>query len=223
MENAKELFVKAFMEAEVLDNAEIPNEDEIEWAFSDKFLRKMDKLIKKNNRVSLSTRRTVTKGLIAAIITVIVVLTGLMSVAGIREPIIEFVKKVFPQFNEITLNEQATPTVHTIETEYTLTNLPEGYELDTYQKDDYSVFAVWKNDAGEEIVFIQNVLDSNFTIDNENDYREIEINGQKAYLMEDEYGSTVIWTDGYYWLIIKVPAYMKDDIMTLQKNISEKN
>ncbi len=223
MENAKELFVKAFMEAEVLDNAEIPNEDEIEWAFSDKFLRKMDKLIKKNNRVSLSTRRTVTKGLIAAIITVIVVLTGLMSVAAIREPIIEFVKKVFPQFNEITLNEQASPTVDTIEIEYTLTNLPEGYELDTYQKDDYSVFAVWKNEAGEEIVFIQNVLDSNFTIDNENDYREIEINRQKAYLMEDEYGSTVIWTDGYYWLIIKIPAYMKDDIMTLQKNISEKN
>lgn len=223
MENAKELFVKAFMEAEVLDNAEIPNEDEIEWAFSDKFLRKMDKLIKKNNRVSLSTRRTVTKGLIAAIITVIVVLTGLMSVAAIREPIIEFVKKVFPQFNEITLNEQASPTVDTIETEYTLTNLPEGFELDTYQKDDFSVFAVWKNEAGEEIVFMQNLLDSNFAIDNENTYREFEMNGQKAYLMEDEYSSTVIWTDGYYWLTIKVPACMKNDIMTLQKNISEKN
>lgn len=223
MENAKELFVKAFMEAEVLDNAEIPNEDEIEWAFSDKFLRKMDKLIKKNNRVSLSTRRTVTKGLIAAIITVIVVLTGLMSVAGIREPIIEFVKKVFPQFNEITLNEQASPTVDTIETEYTLTNLPEGYELDTYQKDDYSVFAVWKNDAGEEIVFMQNLLDSNFSIDNEHFYCEFEIDGFKAYWMEDEYGASVRWSDGYYLFTVNVPAYMKKDIMTLQKNISEKN
>lgn len=223
MENAKKLFIKAFMEAETLDNAEIPNEDEIEWAFSDKFLRKMDKLIKKNNRVRLSTRRTVTKGLIAAIIAIIVVLAGLMSVAAIRKPIVEFVKKVFPQFNEITLGDGASMTVDTIETEYTLTNLPEGYELDTYQKDDFSVFAVWKNDAGEEIIFMQNVLDSNFTIDNENTYRELEINGLKAYWIEDEYSGELRWSDGYYWFTVRVPAYMKNDIMTLQKNIFEKN
>lgn len=223
MENAKKLFIKAFMEAETLDNAEIPNEDEIEWAFSDKFLRKMDKLIKKNNRVRLSTRRTVTKGLIAAIIAIIVVLAGLMSVAAIRKPIVEFVKKVFPQFNEITLGDGASMTVDTIETEYTLTNLPEGYELDTYQKDDFSVFAVWKNDAGEEIVFMQNVLDSNFTIDNENTYRELEINGLKAYWIEDEYSGELRWSDGYYWFTVRVPVYMKNDIMTLQKNIFEKN
>lgn len=223
MENAKKLFIKAFMEAETLDNAEIPNEDEIEWAFSDKFLRKMDKLIKKNNRVRLSTRRTVTKGLIAAIITVIVVFAGLMSVAAIRKPIVEFVKKVFPQFNEITLGEGYSMTVDTIETEYTLTNLPEGYELDTYQKDDYSVFAVWKNDAGEQIVFMQNVLDSNLTIDNENTYRELEINGLKTYWTEDEYGASIRWSDGYYWFTVNVPAYMKNDIITLQKNIFEKN
>lgn len=223
MENTKELFIKAFSEAERFDNAEIPSEDEIQWAFSDKFLRKMDRLIKKNNRVRLSTRRTVTKGLIAAIITALVVFTGLMSATAIREPIIEFVKKVLPQFNEITLNEQASLTVDTIETEYTLTNLPEGYELDTYQKDDYSVFAVWKNDEGKEIAFMQNLLDSNFSIDNEHFYREFEIDGFKAYLTEDEYGGVIIWSDGYYWFTVSVPVDITKDIMTLQKNISEKN
>lgn len=39
MENSKELFVKAFMEAERLDNINLPNEEEIDWNFSEKFER----------------------------------------------------------------------------------------------------------------------------------------------------------------------------------------
>lgn len=222
MENAKELFVKAFMEAERLDNAEIPSEDEIQWEFSEKFVRSMDKLVKKNNRIKFSTRRTLTKSLIAAIIAIMVLFTGLMSVTATREPIIEFVKKIFPQFNKIILSENSIPSVETIQTEYTLTNLPEGFKLKTYKKDDYSVFSVWKNDKGEEIVFSQNILDSNVWIDNEHEYREIEINGLKAYLTEDEYGSELIWSDGYYCFTINVSGSIKNDINTLKENISKK-
>ena len=36
LDNAKKLFMKAFMEAERLDNADLPREDEIEWDFSKK-------------------------------------------------------------------------------------------------------------------------------------------------------------------------------------------
>lgn len=211
------------MEAERLDNADLPSENEIQWDFSEKFEKSMDKLIRKNNRIQLSTRRTVAKSLIAAIVAIIVLFTGLMSVAATREPIIEFVKKIFSQFNEITLSENSTPPVDKIEIEYTLTNLPEGYELKEYQKDDFKVFSVWENENNEEIVFSQNLLDSSFTIDNEHGYRELEINGFKAYLAEDESGAFLRWTDGYYWFSINVPAKDKDYIAVLQKNISEKN
>lgn len=222
MDNAKELFVKAFMEAERLDNAEIPSEDEIQWEFSEKFVRSMDKLVKKNNRIKFSTRRTLTKSLIAAIIAIMVLFTGLMSVAATRKPIIEFVKRVLSQFNEITLSENSIPPVETIQTEYTLTNLPEGYEISEYKKSDINVFVVWLNESGEEIVFSQNILDSNVLIDNEHEYRELEINGLKAYLTEDKYGRTLRWSDGYYCFTIKVPNSIKNDITTLQENISEK-
>ena len=46
MENAKELFVKAFMEAERLDNADLPGEDNIQWDFFFFFEKSMDKLIR---------------------------------------------------------------------------------------------------------------------------------------------------------------------------------
>ena len=222
MENAKELFVKAFMEAERLDNAEIPSEDEIQWEFSEKFVRSMDRLVKKNNRIMLSTRRTVTKGLLAAIITVMILFTGLMSVAATRKPIIEFVKKIFPQFNEITLSENSAPTIDKIETEYTLTNLPEGFKLDTYQKDDYSVFWVWKNGAGEKIVLSQNILDTDLNINNEHNYQEITINGYEAYLNDYGVNSSLIWTNGTYWFKLNVSAGYKDDIFEIHENITEK-
>lgn len=223
MENSRELFIKAFMESEQRKNALLPCKDESEWAFSAKFEKSMNRLVQKNKRIQLSTRRTVTKSLLAAIITILVIFTTLMSVSATRKPIIEFVKKVFSQFNEITLSKELPPPVETIQTEYTLTNLPEGYEISNYQKSVNSVFIIWTNESGEEIVFSQELLDSDFTIDNEYGYRELEINGLKAYLTEDEYGGVLRWSDGDYCFAIKVPVSIKSDIIKLQENICEKN
>lgn len=183
----------------------------------------MDMLIKKNNRIKLSTRRTAAKSLLAAIIAILLLFTGLMSCAAIREPIVEFVKKVFPKYNEITLIESSIPPVDNFEIEYTLTNLPEGYELKEYQKYHFKLFSVWENENNEEIVFSQNLLDSSFTIDNEHGYREFEINGFKAYLTEDTSGAFLIWSDGYYWFTLNVPSSSKDEIIIMAENICEKN
>lgn len=223
MEDCKELFVKVFMEAERLDNQKMPNEEEIKWEFSEKFERSMNKLIKKNDRIKLSTRRNIKKGLLVAIIAIIVLFTGLMSVSATRTPFIEFIKKIFPKYNEITISEESTPPVNTIETEYTLTALPQGYVLDTYQSDEYSVFAIWKNDKGEEIVFSQNVLGSNISVDTEYNYEEVYVNGLKAYLNTYEYNSVLNWSDNQYWFILNVPSVLNDDIITMAENISEKN
>lgn len=222
MENAKERFVQAFMEAERLDNADLPSENEIQWDFSEKFEKLMDKLIRKNNRIQLSTRRTVAKSLIAAIVAIIVLFTGLMSVAATREPIIEFVKKVFSQFNEITLSENSVVPVDTIETEYTLTRLPEDFKLDTYQKDDCGTFTIWRNRNGEEITFSQDVLNLNVSVDTEHGYKELDINGYPAYLIYYEQNTILFWSDGKYYFTVNVPANYKDEIISISKSISKK-
>lgn len=219
MENSKKLFIKAFMEAEQISNAEFINTENKDITFSKEFERKMDKLIKKDKRIHFSVRRTIRKGLIAAIIAIIVAFTGLMSVSATRTPFIEFIKKVFPQFNEITLSEESTPPVEKIETEYTLTDLPEGFEVKEYQKDDLGVFTIWKNQNGKEIVLIQDLLDSNFSIDTEHTYEELYINDYQAYY----YASQLTWTDGVYWFTLGVTNGDKTELIELSKNISEKN
>lgn len=223
MENSKSMFIKAFLEAEALDNAKLKSEDEIEWDFSTKFEKSMEKLIKKNNTIKISTRRNIRKGLLAAIVAIIVLFTGLMSVTATRTPFIEFVKKVFSQYNEITLSENSMSPVERIETEYTLTDLPDDFEMTEYQKDDLVVMSKWENQTGEEIVLFQEILDPNLSIDTEHNFQELNINGFEAYLMIAENNSVLSWTNGYYWFTLNVPNDLQKIIIDLAENISEKN
>lgn len=223
MENSKSMFIRAFLEAEALDNAKLKSEDEIEWEFSEKFENSMNKLIKKNNHIQLSTRRTVRRGLLAAIIALIVAFTGLMSVSATRKPFVEFIKKVFSQYNDISISKDSTLPVDRIETEYTLSDIPKEYKLATYEKGEYIVSSVWQNNAGKEIIFSQKILDANISIDNEHGYKELEMNGNTAYYVEDESGKFICWTDGYYWFSLSVPNELNIDIIELAKNIVEKN
>lgn len=217
------MFIRAFLEAEALDNAKLKSEDEIEWEFSEKFENSMNKLIKKNNTIRISTRRNIRKGLLAAIVAIIVLFTGLMSVTATRTPFIEFVKKVFSQYNEITLSENSMSPVERIETEYTLTDLPDDFEMTEYQKDDLVVMSKWENQTGEEIVLFQEILDPNLSIDTEHNFQELNINGFEAYLMIAENNSVLSWTNGYYWFTLNVPNDLQKIIIDLAENISEKN
>lgn len=211
------------MEAEKADNAFLKSEDEIQWDFSEKFEKSMTQIIKKNNHIKFSTRRKIRKGLLAAIVATVVMFTGLMSVSATRIPFIEFIKKQFPKYNEITLSEESTPPVDTMEKEYTLTYVPEDFKISTYEADEFGVFSVWTNDDNCEIVFSQGILDTNLSIDTEHNYREITINGHEAYLNHYEFNSSLKWTDGSYWFILSVPDFLSDDIITMAENIVEKN
>ena len=62
----KELFVKAFLEAEKIEYAPFLD-NSVEWEVSKDFERKMNALINKNNHIKLSSRRRISRSLIAAV------------------------------------------------------------------------------------------------------------------------------------------------------------
>lgn len=223
MSDSSELLINAFMQAEKIDNQKMKREDEIIWNFSPRFEYSMNKLLRKNERIKLSTRRNIRKGLLAAIIAIVILFIGLMSVSATRKPFVEFVKKIFPEFNQISISEESTPVVNTIETVYTLTDIPDEYVLAQYQYDEYSVFTVWRNEDGKEIVLFQNILETGFNVNNEQNYRELRINGYEAYLNDYEFNSTLVWTDGTYWFRLNVPNDIKSDIIEIAEKISTKN
>ena len=216
--------MQALIETENKEISKLKGEDEIEWEFSEKFENSMNKLIRKNNHIRLSTRRTVRRGLLAAIIALIAVFSGLISVSATREPIVNFVKRVFSDHNEMTMSWNSVLPVDRIETEYTLYDLPEEYELTTYEKDEIGVFSRWKSSVdNSEIVFSQDILLVNMSIDNEHNYRETVVNGYTAYLNQYEFNTSLTWTDGTYLFTLNVPNSLNIDITDLAKNIIEKN
>lgn len=212
----KELFIKAFEESEFKYYSSIKD---ITWQTSKEYENKMNSLIKKNNRIKFSTRANIKRSLIASIIALTVLFTGIMSVSATRLPFIEFVKKVFPKFNEITLSSQSTLPAQSIIKEYTISSISEKYKLISYSKDEFSVHYIWKNNNNEEIAFSQNILDTNFSIDNEHNYNEITINEHTAYYSQDDYGTLLIWTDGNYWFSINADNKSLYEVLKLQKNV----
>lgn len=226
MNSNKDLFIKAFIEAEKTENAEYLNCEKHDITFSESFEKKMNKLIEKDKRMKISTRKSVKKIVLTAIVAVTAIVISLLTVSAVKssdEPFFSFVKNIFPIHNDISLSDDSTPPVGKIETEYTLTNLPEGYTLIEYQADEMGVLVIWKNHNGDRIAFSQSILSESFSIDNEHDYREYFINGYKAYYTGNDYDAYLKWTDGAYWFDINVPIEYKDIILDFPENISEKN
>ena len=104
MEITKKVFVKALLDAEEKEKVRLKSEDDISWDFSDKFENSMEKLLRKNNRIKLSTRANVRRGLVAALIAMIIMFVGLMSVSATREAIITFIVNRGKHETEISLN-----------------------------------------------------------------------------------------------------------------------
>lgn len=219
----KELFIQAFLEADAIKMEKYQNKDDFHHEFSKSFEKKMNKLIAKNNRISLYTRRKISKALIAATIAIIVLFTGLMSVSASREKIIEFVENILSQYTQIELSEDSPETPDTIETAYTISNIPEGFNLKQYDLEETGVFAIWHNDTGEEIVLRQDILNADFSIDNEFDYEKTTINSYPAYIYGDKLTHFISWSDGEYWFTIHVPTKYRSSLLNMAEKISKKN
>lgn len=223
MEQNRELFIKAFMEAERIKYAEYQNEDNFDVVFSEEFKNKMKKLIAKNNRIKMSTRRTFSKALLAAIIAVIVMLTGLMSVSATREKLFELTEIPEKGYLDFELSDEAPPLlVDSIETAYTLPEVPEGFVIDYDTSNEASVDIAWKNKEGDYIVFSQHTLDSPPVIDNEHDFKKIFINDKPAYLYGVDTQHSLLWYDDYYTYNLSSDVHSYDELLELSKNLVEK-
>ena len=221
MEITKKIFIKALLDAEEKEKVRLKSEDDVSWDFSDKFESSMEKLLRKNNRIKLSTRANVRRGLIAALIAMIIMFVGLMSVSATREAIITFIVNRGKHETEISLNEHYPDFYpERIERKYTVTDIPNGYTLDAYDRGEYHVMRVWKGTNGGELAFGQALLDASISFDNEHNYQELKINGYDAFYSEDDSGACLMWSDGEYWFTLNGSSDIKDYIKSGQNHLA---
>ena len=186
----EELF-NAFRQVASEEFAHIPNEEDIEYEFSERFNKKMDKLFKKIERNCTYPTVRISKRIITVIAAVLIIFAGLMGVSAIREPIVNFVLEFFEEHIDFGFSGDISQE---IEYEYSFSEIPEGFELVTKTCDYDIVYSEYKNETtGDEIVFKQTITDEKWiSLDNKHGTTTIEfIDGVEIHIYEYDSGNYI--------------------------------
>ena len=170
--------------------------------FSPKFKKQMEELIrtgKPNNKRGLSKRGK--RILIIAIAAVLALVTTACAIPEIRESIVGFFVKVF---NDHVEYSDPDVTKETIEEEYGLVPIPEGFIIIDTLRAEASMVITYSDDEQNCIVFTQLAgRQASESVDSDHgSFSEYELNGKKVRIKQGEDDAHAAWVqDGYYFSI----------------------
>lgn len=218
---SKAEFKQAFREVASLEFSHIPQDEKsINYKFSDRFNNRMEKLIKAQRKPYWKFISTTSKRAAVIFVAILTLFTAAFSVKAIREPIIKFIKQVYESFTQYSFDGD---TVETINKEYTITKMLDGYELIDKLTSDNTIATTYKNELGDTIIFTQMTTEysTGYLVDNESgeQYTEtvdsIEIDFKEWYDTK-----TAIWAnDGYVFSIDCIGNISFEDIKQIIRTI----
>lgn len=219
-------FMRALKESFEEDCDKLMSEEIPNYETSAKFEKKMQKLIKSQRKpyfklISTGGRRA------ACIIAAVVVLSvSSLSVKAVRKTVLEFIlNPVSDGEAEITTSVYGVDNYpNTIEEEYYISEIPEGFECDLYDKCEAWVDYSYTNDEGDYIVFRQEIKDvfgGVYDIEHSVFYEYTDDDGQKYLIHECGSQYSIIWENGKYIFIIG-SNLDKEEILDLCRSIKIK-
>lgn len=163
--------------------------------------------------------------LIALLVAAALFLTG-CAVYVYRDAIREFVEHIYETYIMVDFDseDKNQNSVNSIEEVYTLTYVPEGYELVQELKTNVIVTYRWENDNGDSLIFEQLILDSSkFILDVEHgETIEVLGNDKIVYHRVIESSHCYIWNDSKYSMTIKSSVELeREDLINIFNNISQ--
>ena len=175
-------------------------ESEEPHVFSKKHIKKMTRMIRDQKKPYFKLICTSGRRAACIIITIIALSASALSVRAIREAIFDFITKNFSDHTVIT-TESGTDSGYpkTIEEEYYISELPEGFERMNYEKTRLSIdeMYIFKDDY---IVLYQSTKDKyTENIDNNQTNYDYLIDDNRKYIIaSNDYDTTIIWDDDKY-------------------------
>ncbi len=220
-EQLKKAFVTVLNER-VPDLSKIPDH-----VFSERFEKKMKKLIAREAAHPWAVSHTAVKNLIIAAIVIILMIAMCFSVSGIREAIFNFFIKHFDAYNEIVFNESPSDS-ESIIVEYCITTLPEGFNLTKKTSRDYFVRWEYADSNQNWIVLSQKIItkDQQLIIDNERNTENIVvIEGIAIYCSANQNAVTLAWKNEQYefWLEIGISNFTIEEALDIYNSITPIN
>ena len=216
MPNDKEILDQAFRDAMAAEFKDIPTDDsQIDYTFSEQFESQMSGLCKKEKGRFWRITNTVGKRVAVILVLVLLLFSVVFSVEAIREPIVSFFVR---RMDGYTAHRYEGPYKETIEQEYTLGWLPDGFELSSKTASSMYVYTTFVNKDGASIVFEQCAgSDIEIFLDSEhNQYRTIFENGIDISLYDYKNNHIAIWAqDGYVFQLTCYADVSQETILNI--------
>lgn len=210
---SKDEFKNAFREVISAEFSHIPcDEDSIDYTFSERFDKKMNKLIRTQRKPYYFLINTAAKKVAVIFVIFVTLTTASMSVKAIREPVVNFIVEVYESFTRYFFDGD---TAKELKKEYVITELPTGFSQTSNDKTDISQTVILEDTNDNMIIFTQSVTENEiFDIDNQKETPKTEnVNGIDIRIYTYEKDKFIFWSDNGYFF--QITAYGDIDDETL--------
>lgn len=175
-------------------------ESEEPHIFSEKHNKKMAKLIKDQKKPYFTLICTAGRRAACIVAAILILSASALSVKAIREAVFDFIMRIFSDHTVVT-TESGTDAGYpeTIEEEYYISELPEGFEQTQYGLSSKSLSIYYSDDYGNYILFTQKVK-SVYEIYYDNPLSENKETyyGQEYLIIDTDKNTTYNWDNGHY-------------------------
>lgn len=196
----------AFREAASYEFKDIPqNESEIEFNFSDLFLRKMENLISSERKKIWHLTNTSLKRVVTLIAVISLLFISAMSVSAIREPIVNFFTEIYETFTQYFFDGDTTEQI--IE-EYKINLIPEEFEQISMDRSSTGIITKYEAPKNKEMLILSQTIteDTVLLLDAEKgDTIVTSVLGKEAHIYKQDGFIQVIWIQDTY--LMKLTYY----------------
>lgn len=217
MAMSKTDFKNAFREVVSSEFAHIPtDENSIDFTFSERFNKRMAKLIRSQKKVYYNFVNTAYKRVAIICVVLLTMLTTACSVKAIREPIVNFFTEVYESFTRYFFEGDIADT---ITKEYCISELPDDFTQTDKISNDISITTTFENSSGDIIEFYQTITEeTEHLLDAEHgNVVEHIIGNDTVHIIEANGTIQAIWVRDEYCLTLT--TYGKINIDTVKQII----
>lgn len=174
---------------------------EDEFSTSEKFEKKMEKMIKSEHNVYHKVTLTRARKILCVAAIIIALLLSSLSVEAVRNLIANFFVEYFNDHNTVASNTEGSLYPTELESIYELGYIPDGYKLLDEDLTSDNEVCIYVNGNGDSLVYEQNVK-KNYSINIDNEYttQSIEMHKKQEFYIynykNQEYN--IIWDNGEY-------------------------